>query len=251
MNRTYTVTHLAERVWAIDETWVQCYLVEGDQEAVLFDCCASAEESFAQTVAELTDKPVRLVFSHGDSDHTGAQEFFGTPSLHPAEFDHYVAQGNAGREVEPLWDGEVIDIGGTSLDVILLPGHTPGSIALLDHEARRLYCGDTISDAWIRMFGPGRNLDALIDSLGMLEALVPDFDIIHSSHGSMELGSDWVRRTRVAAEKLRDGELVGRPDPDGLPFPRYSDDGVNLIYPPLPGAPDPRELQEVGVGTGA
>jgi glyoxylase-like metal-dependent hydrolase (beta-lactamase superfamily II) len=150
--------------------------------------------------------------------------------LHPAEYDYYAAKGNADKPVRPVWEGDVLDLGGLSLEVVLLPGHTPGSIALLDRQARRLFCGDTLSDAWVFMFGPGRNLPALIDSLRKLETLVPAFDVIHPGHGTKEIDSTWVTRSRVVAEKLAAGELKGTTPPRDLPCLLYSDDGVNLLY---------------------
>jgi glyoxylase-like metal-dependent hydrolase (beta-lactamase superfamily II) len=40
-------------------------------------------------------------------------------------------------------DGDVIDLGDRRLEVLHLPGHTPGSIALWEPEARLLFSGDT------------------------------------------------------------------------------------------------------------
>ncbi len=59
-----------------------------------------------------------------------------------------------------LWEGTVIDLGFWKFEVILTPGHTPGSIMLLDREKRLLISGDTIQAGDIYMFGPGRNLPA-------------------------------------------------------------------------------------------
>lgn len=52
-----------------------------------------------------------------------------------------------------LADGELIDLGGTVLEVLHLPGHTPGSVALYDRARAELYSGDVVYD------------DALLDSL--------------------------------------------------------------------------------------
>ena len=46
--------------------------------------------------------------------------------------------------VQPLDDGEVIDLDGLTLEVIDTPGHTPGHIALLDRENSNLLAGDVL-----------------------------------------------------------------------------------------------------------
>jgi glyoxylase-like metal-dependent hydrolase (beta-lactamase superfamily II) len=100
---TYRITKLADGLHAIDENgFVQCYLIEGADGAVLFDSCDGGGDDFRDAVSSLTRKPIRLVFSHSDDDHTGGQEYFDTPSMHPAEFARYVAKGNQGKSVAPL-----------------------------------------------------------------------------------------------------------------------------------------------------
>jgi len=231
MTHSYTVTSLGDQVWAIDEQMVQCYLIVGTARALLFDCCLSGGEQFKAAVDSVTDLPVQLVFSHTDPDHTGAQDFFGPPLLHPAEYDYYVAKGNAGRAVRPVWEGDVLDLGGIRLEVILIPGHTPGSIALLDRDGRRLFAGDTLSDRSVYLFGPGRNLSAYIESLRKLEPLAEAVDVIHVGHGSLTLGPEWIARHRAAAESLARDQLTPQEPPNNLPCHRYSLEGVNLLYP--------------------
>ncbi|MDR1765067.1 MAG: MBL fold metallo-hydrolase [Lachnospiraceae bacterium] len=273
----YHATKIADGVHAIDENgFVQCYLIEGEAIAVLLDSCAGGGDDFRDAVYGLTGKPIRLVITHSDHDHTGGQEYFDTPLMHPAEYARYHAhdgvgqhtrpgkQGDAGktgrdahdgggnvaepdpgaasakpaghahdgggRAVEPLWEGQIIDLGGVKLETVLIPGHTPGSIALLDRGGRRLYVGDTISDTHVFMFGDGRDLRAFVASLKKLEGLAPHIDTIHSAHGSLALGPEWITKTRVAAEKLLSGELSAQAPPRDLPCRQYSHDGVNLLY---------------------
>lgn len=52
-----------------------------------------------------------------------------------------------------LLDGDRIELGGTVLEVLHLPGHTPGSLALFDRDRGELYSGDVVYD------------DELLDSL--------------------------------------------------------------------------------------
>jgi glyoxylase-like metal-dependent hydrolase (beta-lactamase superfamily II) len=227
----YEITKIADKIHVIDENgFVQCYLIEGAEGAVLLDSCASGGEDFENAVVSLTDKPIKLVLSHSDQDHTGGQEFFGTPAMHPAEYARYFSRGNPGKPIEPLWEGQVIDLGGVELETVLIPGHTPGSIALFDRANRRLFVGDTVSDSQIYMFGDGRDLRAFIESLRRLEAMAPLIETVHAAHGSSILSTEWFARTRVAAEKLLSGELEPKDPPFNLPCKRYSYEGVNLLY---------------------
>jgi glyoxylase-like metal-dependent hydrolase (beta-lactamase superfamily II) len=113
---------------------------------------------------------------------------------------------------------------------VLIPGHTPGSIALLDRANRRLFVGDTVSDWQVFMYGDGRDLRAYAESLRKLEALAPAVDTVHSGHGSLALGPQWIAKTRMAAEKLLDGQIDPQEPPDDLPCRLYSLGGVNLLY---------------------
>ena len=133
--------------------------------------------------------------------------------------------------MEPLWEGQIIDLGGVKLEVVLIPGHTPGSIALLDRANRRIFVGDTISDAQVFMFGGGRSLFAYIESLKKLEGMSGLIDSIHSAHGSPSLTTEWITKTRIAAQKLLGGELTAKdpPTPD-MECKTYSFEGVNFLY---------------------
>jgi glyoxylase-like metal-dependent hydrolase (beta-lactamase superfamily II) len=150
--------------------------------------------------------------------------------MHPAEYAQYFSKGNAGKQVEPLWEGRILDLGGLELEAVLIPGHTPGSIALLDRANRRLFAGDTISDSHIYMFGDGRDLQAFIESLRKLESMAALIETVHPAHGSPSLDAKWFTKTRAAAEKLLAGELAPEKPPFDLPCQLYRFDGVGLLY---------------------
>ena len=46
------------------------------------------------------------------------------------------------NKIQPLKDGEIIDLGEISVKIIHTPGHSPGSISLLTSE-NELFTGDT------------------------------------------------------------------------------------------------------------
>jgi len=59
-------------------------------------------------------------------------------------------------QVSEIDEGDVIDLGDRALEVLHLPGHSPGSIGLWDHLSGTLFSGDAIYD--------GPLLDELADS---------------------------------------------------------------------------------------
>jgi glyoxylase-like metal-dependent hydrolase (beta-lactamase superfamily II) len=144
----YTTASIAPGIFAIDEeSFVRSYLIEGSDRAILFDACGSGGEEFKEAVLSLTSKPITLILSHSDQDHTGGQEYFAPPCLHPAEYARYFSNGNEGMQVQPIWEGQILSLGGIDLEAALIPGHTPGSIALLDRAGKRIFIGDTISSS--------------------------------------------------------------------------------------------------------
>ena len=70
----------------------------------------------------------------------------------PADFDveaNYTKPWNASRYVA---DGHLIDLGGRTLEVLHVPGHTPDATALVDRENGLLFTGDTFYDDNIWLF---------------------------------------------------------------------------------------------------
>jgi len=105
--------------------------------------------------------------THTDGDHIGKNGEFEKAMMHPAEFDYYRAKG--GNNAEAIWEGDMIDLGNYRFRVILIPGHTPGSIALLEENTGLLISGDSIGRMPIYMFNAGRNIDAYIESMKKLD----------------------------------------------------------------------------------
>ena len=223
----YQIIRIDESTWAIDEGMVRSYLLAGTEKALLIDTGNGAGDLRA-LVESLTDRPVLLVNTHADGDHTGCNGQFGAPCLHPSEFASY-EERNPGKPHLPLREGAVLDLGGRSAEVLLVPGHTCGSIALLERERRRLFSGDTVAASPIFMFGRERSLPAFRASLESLQARAGEYDEIYPAHGPMPQKPEILTRLLRCCEAYAAGELEPSEPPFPLPAKVYSLDGVGLL----------------------
>lgn len=75
---------------------------------------------------------------------------------------------------------------GTSLlDVLHLPGHSPGHIGFYNAEQKFLISGDVLFEGSIgRTDLPGGDMDILIDSIQQKLFILPDDVIVYSGHGN-------------------------------------------------------------------
>ena len=225
-----------ERTYRIEDNsippCVRCFLFIGDESALLVDSCTGQSGSLKAVVDSLTDKPVILLNTHADFDHIGGNAEFGPAHMHHAEKEHYFMSMDKNSEIQPLWGNSEIDIGGRCFEVLFIPGHTPGSVALLDRENRILVIGDSVATVPVFMFGEMRNFHAYIESMKMLALLHKRgvFDTIYPSHGPFPVPGSQVEKMIVAAQKLQAGELEPMEPPFELPAKVYQHDGAAFFY---------------------
>ncbi len=201
---------LREGFYCIEQDFVRSFLIVGDKEALLVDT-GMGGGNLKQCVEAVTGLPVTVIFTHADGDHVGDAHMFEKRLMHPSEFDYYRNKNKNAAAMEPVWEGDILDLGSYVFEVILIPGHTPGSIALLERDKRFLIGGDSIQTGNIFMFGPGRNFRAFKASMRKLEDRLSEFDIIYSSHNEMVVGTDTIHSLYTGAERMLRGEVTGIP----------------------------------------
>jgi hydroxyacylglutathione hydrolase len=151
----------------------------------------------ALSEAQLT--PLAIFCTHGHFDHMGSAEYFRRKHdvalhLHPA--DEKIARSSnflmmalkmPGRIMVPeAWvpveDGWVWTSGPDRVEILHVPGHTPGSTVVLVNG--RAFTGDTLyrAGAWVGTL-PGADQTQLVDSVRRLWTLLPDDTPIHPGHG--------------------------------------------------------------------
>ncbi|MEU8285082.1 MBL fold metallo-hydrolase [Micromonospora sp. NPDC048905] len=97
-----------------------------------------------------------------------------------------------------LDDGDHVDLGGRTLTVLHLPGHTPGSIALLEERTGTLYSGDIVYEGALIDDLPNSDVSAYRRSMEFLADL--DVSVVHPGHGR---SFDRTRLRQLAEAYLR------------------------------------------------
>jgi len=229
----YSKRELMPGFWAIEQDGVRSYLLIGTENAILIDTCFGGD--ILSVCRSLTANPITLLTTHSDPDHIGCDHQFENQYLHPAEFERYTSRSKNALKANEMWEGDIFTVGEYSLEVVLIPGHTPGSVAFLDRGNKFLISGDTVQNGSIYMFGEGRNLSAFLASVKKLETMHADglFETVYAAHGDAGISADILPDHIRLAEALLNGEsLLCSPAPEWLPdtVKAYSFGKANMFY---------------------
>ena len=211
----YEVRHFSDDVSLITETWVADWLrcniwhVRGSTHDLLVDSGMGLRPLKAE-IAALTEKPVICVSSHCHFDHIGGNHEFDCRLGHRLEADIHQDPGwdqtgmggfiraetflahpwegfhHSEYRIQPapltgyLDEGDVVDLGNRHFQVLHLPGHSPGSIALWEEATATLFSGDVVYDG--DLFDSVYHSDKAHyrDSLERLRSL--PVDTVHGGH---------------------------------------------------------------------
>ena len=202
------IIEMAKNSWRIEDKGVRFFLLAGDEKALLIDSGMRIHNA-KEIAHELVSVPVELLNTHGDMDHVGSNDEFETFYMNPAEASKYYRTQKKTGTFIPVENGDILDLGGRKLEIIHIPGHTPGSIAVLDIANRVLYGGDTVQDGVIFMFGIQREFHAYMHSLKKLEKYQGRFDEIYPSHASIPVQPELISKLYEGADNILKGIVPG------------------------------------------
>ena len=177
------VTPLGDGIYLLNEfDGTNCYLVVGSEKALLIDC-GTGFADLRGTAESLCDVPVICAATHGHVDHVGGAGQFEAMYLHEDDCKPFTklqmsvaarklflssngaikAHGFTAKDVRkgkyktkllPMKDGDTIDLGDRVISVHHTPGHTKGSVALIDEASHTVFSGDNVCDAlWMHLPG--------------------------------------------------------------------------------------------------
>ncbi|GIK99089.1 MAG: MBL fold metallo-hydrolase [Alphaproteobacteria bacterium] len=211
----YRVQGLADGVTHIDEHHIKPFFrcniwhVRGRDRDLLLDS-GMGVVSLRRAVAALAERPLIAVASHAHFDHIGNHHEFAERAIHRAEADIlaeptrpatladlYVSDeiftalppgdydsARYGVVAAPatrlLEDGDVVDLGDRAFEVMHLPGHSPGSIALWEKATGVLFSGDVVYDGPLIDDCYHSDVDAYLASMARLRDL--PVTVVHGGH---------------------------------------------------------------------
>ncbi|MBP0000340.1 MAG: MBL fold metallo-hydrolase [Cyanobacteria bacterium SID2] len=195
----YQITENRYWEWNRSNIW----LIKGQTQDLLIDTGLGVS-SLRHHIASLIDKPLLAIATHVHFDHAGGLYEFDRRAIHEAEakalrtgnnvtalcnpesgwvkeehfeelpFPGFTVTQYRLQATEPtmiLQGGDVLDLGNRAFEVLHLPGHSPGCIALFDRKDRVLFSGDVVYDGDLLDDLPGSSIPEYLQTYDRLKKL--------------------------------------------------------------------------------
>lgn len=231
MRDWFTINQIDENTNIISEYrhWEEthCYLIIGAERSLLIDTGLGICNIYDE-IKKLTDKPVTAIATHIHWDHIGGHKFFPDFYAHEAELDwlngdfplsmetiremvidrcdlpksfnvnHY--EFFQGMPTKVLKGGEVIELGGRSIEVRHTPGHSPGHMCFYEAERGYLFTGDLVYKDTLFAYYPSTDPEAYLVSLENVAAL--ETKRVFPAHHTLDIQPEILTRMRNAFRQL-------------------------------------------------
>jgi len=133
------------------------FLIRGTRSYALIDS-GMGRGALRDYISQFTGGlPLVAIWTHSHGDHIGQADQFIAGSMEyvgeadrPAVADflerHGASREQIAEHLQSVGDGSKIDLGDRALEIVTVPGHTPGSIVVLDPTGGNLFTGDTFGN---------------------------------------------------------------------------------------------------------
>ena len=210
------IIRINENTWRIEDGMVRFFFLTGSKKAMFIDSGVTgldlkevaAQIADSEPDLNIRDLPIMMLNTHADPDHVSGNNSFSEFYMHPDDEPLARMKGVTGR-LMPLENAQIIDLGDRSLRIIHIPGHTAGSVAVLDISHRALFSGDSVQSGNIYMFGPRRSMELLAESLDKLDRISNGFDVIYPSHDSPEVKPEIILKLLEGVSEIIENKTQG------------------------------------------
>ncbi|RKD88186.1 MBL fold metallo-hydrolase [Mangrovibacterium diazotrophicum] len=220
-NEELTITKLEKDMWVFETSDnTTLYLIEGTKKALLIDTGTISKISKLDSIVGLlTAKPVVVLITHVHVDHAGNMNYFEDVYLHPADTVLLGRIPPYNGTTHYLADGDQFELGNKNIEVLHMPGHTPGSVVFIDREAGNCYSGDAFGSGQVWMqLQPHVSMAVYAESCRRMEKLMNEgitkIYCGHYPHVHGALGKTYMTDMRQLAEQLTAGTA-----PEGKDYP--------------------------------
>lgn len=184
---------------------MNCYVLERNKECFIIDP-GYQKEIIQNYIAQKGYTVKGILLTHAHIDHIEALDCFPVPIyVHEKEYEILIDTAKNGfdffgkkpqynladLEIICINENSTLSIGNETIQVLLTPGHTIGSVCyLIGHD---LYAGDTLFEASVGKWDrPTGDLNTLKKTIVNLINSLPDHVLVHPGHG---------RSTTIGIEK--------------------------------------------------
>lgn len=237
MGDWFTIDKIDEDTYIISEYrhWEEthCYLLNGTEKSLLIGTGLGICNIYDEVV-KLTDKPVIAIATHIHWDHIGGHRYFPEFYAHseevnwlngefplsaetvrnmvvdrcdlPEGFDvsgYTMFQGMPSRILK---DGDIIDIGGRTIEVLHTPGHSPGHICFFEKDKGYLFTGDLVYKDTLFAYYPSTDPTAYLASLEKIAEL--PVSRVFPGHHSLDIKPEIIVRMRDEFRVLKEKGLL-------------------------------------------
>ncbi len=190
-------TDLFENIISIKDKYVNMYLIKDEDNYIAIDA-GDDIDVIAEEFKKLKINPEKVIavfLTHTDFDHVAAIELFKNADIYLSKQEEQLINGKTNRfyivgnnlkreDYLLLEDRQVLNIGNTEIQGILVAGHTPGSTCYLINN-EHLFIGDALSlkNGKIDRFNEMFNMDTetAVKSMNKLTN-IPNVKYIFTAH---------------------------------------------------------------------
>jgi len=191
--------------YIVNQIGENCYILSSGNEAAIIDCGCFDESTWADVRDYLTRErltPKLALQTHMHFDHVFGlgfleKEYHLKPQCHKLDEMIYQQMTSMARDfmgitpplplpaVEHFFkDGETLQLGELTIEVIHTPGHTPGGCCFYIASENLLLSGDTLFQCSIgRTDFPGGSFEMIIQSIRERLFSLPDETVVYPGHG--------------------------------------------------------------------
>lgn len=236
MNNWFTVEDIDSDTFVISEYGhpeeTHCYLLCGSEKCLLIDTGLGVGD-ISGIVGQLSDKPVIAAATHIHWDHIGGYGMFDTICAHSAELDwlndgfplpvgavrRMLSEGDLPEDFKLdeydvfqgvpsriLADGDKIELGGRTVEILHTPGHSPGHMCFWEERRGYLFTGDLIYKGRLYANYPSTNPAAYLRSVERISGIRAER--IFPGHHSLDISPGLITEIRDALRRLNDEGML-------------------------------------------